>query len=133
MDDTRNEELDPILVVDDDPALRTALARILRAEGHAVIEAGDGDSAVALSREHHPSLLVLDYVMPGMDGEMVLATLRHELDEEMPPALLLTASGQQQARATQIGAVLGLCKPFRVEELLEAVDRHRRLTGARAS
>lgn len=132
MDDMRTQEIDPILVVDDDPALRTALARILRAEGHAVIEAGDGDTAIALSRQHRPCLLVLDHMMPGMDGEMVLAALREELRDDTPPALLLTASGRQVERARDIGAVLGLCKPFRVEELLEAVARHRRVTRAQA-
>ena len=131
MEDTRTQS-DPILVVDDDPALRTALARILRAEGHAVIEADGGETAVALSREHRPCLLVLDHAMPGMDGEMVLDALRRELAGAAPPAVLLTASGRQQERAREIGAVLGLCKPFRVEELLEAVERYR-LRPARAS
>jgi CheY-like chemotaxis protein len=117
---------DTILVVDDDPALRRALSRILRHEGHEVIEAADGATAVRLSCDNVPSLLVLDDAMPGMDGEMVLEALRERLQESAPPALLLTASGRQQERALEMGAVLGLCKPFRVEDLLDAVARHRR-------
>ncbi len=116
----------PILVVDDDPTLRRALSRILRSEGHAVVEAGTGDDALKAAREHAPSLVLLDYAMPGMDGESVLEAMRAEHKEATPPAVLLTASGRQQERATEIGAVLGLCKPFRVEELLAAVKRHRR-------
>ena len=115
----------PILVVDDDPTLRRALSRILRHEGHEVIEAADGRTAVDLSRAYDPSLMVLDYMMPGMDGEMVLEALR-EGEGTAPPALLLTASGAQQARAEEIGAVRGLAKPFHVEDLLDAVDAYKR-------
>ena len=116
----------PILLVDDDPTLRRAVSRILRSEGHTVIEAGDGEAALQAARDHAPSLVVLDYAMPGMDGEGVLDAMRAEHKEAMPPAVLLTASGHQQERALEIGAVLGLCKPFRIEALLDAVKRHRR-------
>ncbi len=116
----------PILVVDDDPALRRAVSRILRNEGHEVVEAGNGPAAIEAARHHQPALVVLDYAMPGMDGEMVLSSLRDEHQEDTPPALLLTASGRQQERAAEMGAVLGLCKPFKVQELLEAVRRHRK-------
>ena len=116
----------PILVVDDDPTLRRAVSRILRSEGHTVVEAGTGDDALKAAREFSPALVVLDYAMPGMDGEGVLLAMRAEHKEATPPAVLLTASGRQQERAAEIGAVLGLCKPFRVEELLAAVKRHRR-------
>ncbi len=115
----------PILIVEDDPALREALGRILRAEGHQVLEAGSGDEAVSTARRERPSLMVVDYAMPGMDGEMVLDALRTELAGT--PAVLLTTTDQQQLRAERIGA-LGLCKPFQVEELLAAVDRHRPLS-----
>ncbi|MEM9194552.1 MAG: response regulator [Myxococcota bacterium] len=121
------EPNDTILVVDDDLDLLRALSRILRREGHHVIAASDGWTAVELARQHHPSLAIVDYAMPGMDGEMVLAEIRRELRENSPPAVLLTASGNQQARAQQIGAVLGLCKPFRVEELLVAIELHKAL------
>lgn len=120
----------PILVIDDDPHLREALARILQSEGHEVLTAPDGPTALALTRTHAPSLLVLDYMMPGMDGEMVIDALRDEMSDDAPPALLLTASGRSQARAREIGAVMGLEKPFNVPELLEAVERHRRKTAA---
>lgn len=116
----------PILVVDDDPALRKALTRILRHEGHEVIEAADGRTAVDLTRAHDPSLMVLDYMMPGMDGQRVLEELRETSGLDAPPALLLTASGAPSERAAEIGAVQGLAKPFRVDELLDAVAIYRR-------
>jgi two-component system OmpR family response regulator len=136
MDDDRGDWAEgdgPILVVDDDPTLLRALGRILRHEGHEVIEAADGATALALSRQHHPSLVVLDYMMPGMDGETVLAMLRAEHEEDAPPTVLLTASSAAQRRAKQMGAVIGLEKPFVVEDLLDAVDRHRRAERRRAS
>ena len=116
----------PILVVDDDPTLRRALSRILRSEGHEVVEAASGVDALEAARHCEPALVLLDYAMPGMDGESVLGAMREEHKEATPPAVLLTASGQQQQRAEQMGAVLGLCKPFRVQDLLDAVRRHRR-------
>ncbi|HJL20435.1 MAG TPA: response regulator [Sandaracinaceae bacterium LLY-WYZ-13_1] len=112
-----------ILVIDDDPHLRGALARLLEHAGHEVREAADGPSAVEATKAHRPDLLLLDYMMPGMNGAMVLDVLRSELADETPPALLLTASGHH-ARAHEIGAVQGLEKPFNVPELLAAVGRY---------
>lgn len=116
----------PILVVEDDPDLRRSLTRALRHDGHHVIEAADGPTALAMTERHAPSLVVLDSSMPGMDGEMVLAEMRR--DPAAPPTVLLATSRAQQARATSAGAVLGLCKPFQVEDLLRAVKAHRRST-----
>ena len=113
----------PILVVEDDPRLRSALRRILEAEGRSVLVAEDGWTALDLVHAYRPSMLVVDYVMPRMDGEMLLRTLARELPE-VPPAVLLTTGTHQQERAEALG-VLGLCKPFRVETLLDAVARHR--------
>lgn len=121
-----------ILVIDDDPELREALACVLEHEGHQVMQAPDGPSAVRMTRELDPDLLVLDLAMPGMDGAMVLGALRRELSE-VPPALLLTAGGDPQARALELGATVGLEKPFNVPELLDAVERHRRRTEGERS
>ncbi len=122
-----NESEDgPILVVDDDRHLREALAKILEHEGHRVLQAPDGPTAVRMAMEHRPDLLVLDYMMPGMNGEMVLGALRRELHHDTPPALLLTATLDPVERASRMGAVAGLEKPFNVPELLAAVEQHRR-------
>jgi DNA-binding response OmpR family regulator len=112
----------PILVVDDDPQLRGALARILRGEGHEVLEAADGDAALTIARSVGLRMMVVDYSMPGLDGESVLRQLREDLADEAPSAVLLTGGAHEQARAEALG-VLGLCKPFQVETLLAALDR----------
>jgi len=121
---------DPILVVDDDPHLREALAEILEQEGFRVLQAPDGETAVKMAASQRPGLLVVDYVMPGMNGEMVLDALRREHGVHTPPALLLTSEVGPLARARNTrGAVFGLEKPFAVRDLLDAVNRYRtRLT-----
>ena len=65
-----------ILIVDDDPAIRGFLRRGLRLEGYDVIEATSGEDAVALTRDARPDLLVLDWMMPGMDGPEILRRVR---------------------------------------------------------
>lgn len=112
----------PILVVEDDPHLRAALARILRGEGHDVLEAADGDAALMIARSVGLRMMVVDYSMPGLDGESVLRQLREDLADEAPRAVLLTGGAHEQARAEALG-VLGLCKPFQVETLLAALER----------
>jgi CheY-like chemotaxis protein len=111
-----------ILLVEDDPHLRDALARLLEGEGHEVLQAADGASAVALMRAKRPDLLLLDDVMPGMHGGVVLDAVRAELADATPPALLMTAAGRD-ARAVEAG-VQDLEKPFNVPELLDAVERY---------
>lgn len=116
----------PILVVDDDPTLRRAVSRILRSGGHVVIEAENGEDAIELSKATRPSLMVLDYMMPGMDGPATLKEMRRELAGDAPPAVLLTASGEHERLAMEMGAVEGMTKPFRVNDLLNVVERYRK-------
>ena len=112
-----------ILVVDDDPALRRALARILEGEGFGCFEAADGESALDLMRAYELGLVVLDYSMPGMDGASVMRRMRRELPRT-PATVMLTSGSHQRAQADSLG-VPDLAKPFRVEDLLEAVRSHR--------
>ncbi len=119
----------PILVVDHDPLLRESMSRILRDDGHDVIEASDADAALRLGREHRPSLLVVDDVLPGVDGVGLLSSFRAALQEAAPPAVLLVGGGAVPVRAFELGARIGLRKPFQVEDLLRAVRQHRRSAG----
>lgn len=119
----------PILVVQDDALLRTAMSRILRDEGHEVIEAANAEIALALGREHLPSLVVVDDVLPGVDGVGLLSRFRATMREASPPAVLLTCGGPESVRASELGAKESLRKPFQVEELLRAVAAHRRASA----
>jgi CheY-like chemotaxis protein len=71
VDDARS-----VLIIDDDPAIRHLLRIMLEVEGHTVLEAEDGYAGLTLASTHHPDVVVLDYMMPGADGESTGLSLR---------------------------------------------------------
>jgi two-component system response regulator MprA len=109
-----------ILVVEDDPRLAATLDRVLSAEGHDIEVAPDGNEALRRAREHSFDLVVLDIMLPGLDGISVCRKLR---STGSVPILLLTALGgtQDRVRGLDSGADDYLVKPFAYEELLARV------------
>lgn len=109
-----------ILVVDDDPEIVSFLRRGLIYEGYDVDTAGDGTEALAKAREREPDLVVLDIMMPGIDGLEVSQRLRSASDV---PILMLTAKGTVADRVAGLesGADDYLVKPFAFDELLARV------------
>jgi two-component system response regulator MprA len=109
-----------ILVVDDDPMVASTIERVLRPEGYDVDVALGGLAALSRAREHRPDLVVLDLMMPGVDGLEVCRQLRAEDDL---PILLLTARGgtTDRVRGLDTGADDYLVKPFAYPELLARV------------
>jgi two-component system, OmpR family, response regulator len=107
-----------LLVVDDDPKLAGAVARGLRAEGHAVDVAADGDAALVQAAVWEYDAIILDVMLPGRDGIEVLRALRERGD--WAPVLLLTARGgvRDRIRGLDTGADDYLAKPFDFGELL---------------
>jgi two-component system response regulator MprA len=109
-----------ILVVDDDPMVATTIQRVLRPEGYEVDVAHGGPEALERVKARRPDVVVLDVMMPGMDGLEVCRRLRtdHEL-----PILLLTARGgtADRVRGLDTGADDYLVKPFAYAELLARV------------
>jgi two-component system response regulator MprA len=118
-----------ILVVEDDSRLAATLERVLRAEGHDVELAGDGLDALRRAREHPPDLVVLDIMLPGLDGIAVCRRLRATSSS---PILLLTALGgtEERVRGLDSGADDYLVKPFAYQELLARVRALLRRTGS---
>ena len=110
-----------LLVVDDDPKLAGAVARGLRAEGHAVDVAADGDAALVQAAVWEYDAIILDVMLPGRDGIEVLRALRERGD--WAPVLLLTARGgvRDRIRGLDTGADDYLAKPFDFGELLARV------------
>ncbi|HZO24451.1 MAG TPA: response regulator transcription factor [Chloroflexota bacterium] len=110
-----------VLVVDDDDAIRTTLARSLGAEGYAVEVAADGREALQVARDRTPDLVVLDLMIPGITGLDVCRRLRAA--EQHLPIVLLTARDAVADRVTglEAGADDYLVKPFAFEELLARV------------
>lgn len=110
-----------ILVVDDEQAVRESLRRSLRFNGYEVLTANDGLEAVEMVRAENPELLILDVMMPNMDGLEVCRTLRSEGWDR--PILVLTARDGVSDRVAGLdaGADDYLPKPFALEELLARV------------
>ena len=109
-----------ILVVDDDPEIVSFVKRGLAYEGYAVDTAGDGTEALAKARDREPDLVILDIMMPGIDGIEVSKRLRQGSDV---PILMLTARGTVADRVAGLdsGADDYLVKPFAFDELLARV------------
>ena len=107
-----------VLLVDDDRAIRESLARALDLEGYEVLTAADGAEALRITREQHPDVLVLDVMMPSVDGLTVCQVLRFE--EDRTPILMLTARTETTDRVAGLdaGADDYLSKPFDLDELL---------------
>ena len=112
-----------ILVADDDPDLRDILRSILEPDGFQVVEAADGEAALRLVQDRRPDLLILDYVMPRMDGTQVCKTLKQDLLLRHLPIIMLTGRGEihEKVQGINAGADDYLVKPFEPEELLARV------------
>lgn len=110
-----------VLIADDDPAIRRSLSRALELEGYEVRIAGDGNEALTSVEQSCPDLLILDLMMPYVDGLSVCRVLRSE--GKRVPILMLTARTETTDRVAGLdaGADDYLCKPFVLEEMLARV------------
>jgi len=112
-----------ILVVDDDPGVRRMVQDVLEVEGYAVTVADDGYSALRAIDSDRPDCVVLDVMMPGMDGHTVLTRIRSGGNRDLPVVMLTAAADDSQAwRAWTEGVDYFLSKPFEPEELLRFLD-----------
>jgi DNA-binding response OmpR family regulator len=109
-----------ILVVEDEVDLCNLIKSHLEADGHAVAQAFDGPSALALVESQGPDLIVLDWMLPGMDG---LAVCRQVRARHLMPILMLTARGEEIDRVLglEVGADDYVVKPFSIRELMARV------------
>ncbi len=120
-----------ILVIDDDPGITSLLRRGLSYEGFQVYAAASGEEGLRLARENPPDLVVLDLMLPGLDGLEVLRRLR-SADPQLP-VLMLTArdTAEDQIKAFGLGAEDYVVKPFRFEVLLARIQARLRQNLAR--
>jgi len=116
-----------ILVIDDEPDMLQLLERILTSEGYRVIPAADGNYGLTLVRGTRPDLILLDIMMPGLNGFMVLDSIRKYSDV---PVIMVTAKRGTEAlqKALDLGADDYVEKPFRPGELLARVRAKLRRT-----
>jgi CheY-like chemotaxis protein len=120
---TQSQEAIDVLIVEDDPITRMALRQLLEGEGYTCAEAEDGREAVEIARLRSPRLLLLDLMMPELDGFSVAEQLRADPKTRAIPIHCLTGLDFPAARraAKQSGCEVFLTKPLDVQELLEDV------------
>ena len=109
-----------ILVIDDEPMVREAVGRMLVAEGYVVDHANDGVAALALLDADPPDVILLDLMMPGMNGRQFLTVLREGRGSDIPVVVMTAVHGLAQ-RAVDLGATDVVEKPFDLDELLNKV------------
>jgi DNA-binding response OmpR family regulator len=109
-----------VLVVDDEEAIAEAVRARLENEGYRVLVAYDGPEAIRLHAEHHPDMVVLDLMLPGMDGLEVCKAIQHD---RWTPVLMLTARTEEADKVAgfAVGADDYLTKPFSLRELAARV------------
>ena len=109
-----------VLVVEDDPSIRELVADLLVDEGYAVLQAADGCQGLQLAREHAPSVIMVDQMLPGMTGLEVLEQLHAQCTTRHIPVILV--SGLPRSLAPGHRADRVLAKPFDIDALLAHVE-----------
>jgi DNA-binding response OmpR family regulator len=107
-----------ILIVDDEPMVRETIAQVLRDEGYTVEVADDGRDALIKYDAHRPDAVLLDLMMPGMNGRQFLNALREERRDTTLPVVVMTAVHGVGERALSLGATDIVEKPFDINDLL---------------
>lgn len=110
-----------ILLVDDEPDILDFLELILDEQGYSIVKASSGKEALAAAQMHRPDLILLDVMMPEMDGWEVLKLLKADEEIAHVPVAMLTARTEMKDKiqGLQEGAIDYICKPFATKELLE--------------
>ena len=110
-----------VLIIDDEPAARTIIAKALAEAGLASIQAGSGEEGIAAARAHRPAAIVLDIIMPHQDGWSVLRTLKSDKELCEIPVILATILADREL-GLSLGAVEYLTKPIDTEKLIRTIE-----------
>ncbi len=119
-----------VLVIDDDPATRDLLARMLVRDGYRVLQAANGATGLALARSERPDVITLDVVMPGLDGWEVLSALKEDPEVAAIPVVMLTITDDRNL-GFSLGASEYLTKPIERDRLSAVLARYRKGPDAR--
>jgi len=122
--DHGGEAEDVVLIIDDDTATRDLLARFLQKEGFVARKAADGRTGLDLARKYHPRVILLDVMMPGMDGWSVLSALKADPELAGIPVVMITFVSDQ-GLGCSLGAADYVIKPVEWEQLRRIMERYR--------
>jgi len=115
-----------ILIVDDEPDLLETMRFRLDAAGYEVFTASDGVTAINKAKENQPDLVIMDVMMPGIDGFEALKRLKEEAATKKIPAIIVSCGKEEEdwaKRSLQLGASGYIVKPFETESLLFTVGK----------
>jgi len=114
-----------ILIIDDEPDVIETLEFMLKARGFEIISASDGLSGISRAKADNPDLILLDIMMPGMDGYEVCSKLKRENATKNIPIIMLTAKGESDAviSAHKLGANDYIVKPYNLPTLLAKLNK----------
>jgi CheY-like chemotaxis protein len=113
-----------VLIVEDDEDIRADLAAILRLKGYQVEQASNGHEALVCMRRALPSVVLLDLMMPEMNGWELRAVMREDQRLRDVPVVVVSGAGKLEEAAVTVEAAAVLAKPFELAHLFELVDRY---------
>ena len=121
-----------ILAVDDDVNARKLITLLLEREGYRVITAAHGEEALILAKVQRPQVILLDIMMPKMNGYDALKRLRQDPDTKEIPVIMVTARGAEHdiAASFRLGAVFHVEKPYETKELVQKIRVAMRATAS---
>jgi len=113
-----------ILTIEDDPTQRMMIQRTLEKKGYRVLAAEDGRQGIEIAHEYTPDLIILDVVMPGINGEEVCKILKNDIRTQDIPVLFLTSRSDPAdvIEHFDLGAEIHLTKPINAKELISQVE-----------
>jgi DNA-binding response OmpR family regulator len=118
-----NMELKKILIIEDDPEERLILTRELKKEGYIVYEAPTGEEGLKIFKEDKPDLVILDVVLPGIDGWEVLRRIKKGPISRKVPVMMLTGKNEDsdKIKGYEIGADYYVTKPYNISKLIPVI------------
>ena len=115
-----------ILVVDDEKDITETLSFMLKANGYDVITAFDGENGLKAAKEENPDLIILDVMMPKINGYKIARLLKYDNKYKHIPIIMVTARGQDTDKliGEETGADIYITKPFEFEEILNSINKY---------
>ena len=113
-----------ILMIDDDANARKLAKLLLEREGYEVVTASNGEEGLILAKVMQPDVILLDVMMPKMNGYQTLKRLREDQDIEQIPVIMVSAKGTEHDIATsfRLGAIFHVEKPYETKDLLQKIE-----------